>query len=292
MELLADGPCVRDAAPYGLVRVTGRDAGDFLQRLCSQDVLALVSGQLAPAAFLDGRGKLAVTCLAARLGPDFVLETQLHQQPRLLELLDRFHFTEQLEFAAVPQACRERIGAAAGDGRAAAAQQGPVTALSWARRCVQFERWYAQDPSALPADAGRDLGPDLAECLRMGAGIVMVGVETEPSTLALEADLDDHCSLTKGCYTGQEIIARIHTYGHTNRALCLLQLAPGAPIAAPQTLHEPDDGVAVGRVMHAVAVPGRESRRGLGYLPKDFQPVGTKLALADGSAVEVVGFCG
>jgi folate-binding protein YgfZ len=124
----------------------------------------------------------------------------------------------------------------------------------------------------------------------MAAGLVRVGIETEPSTLALEADLDDHCSTTKGCYTGQEIVARIHTYGHVNRRLCLLHLAPGERIAAPQQLLEPDDGVAVGRVMHAVPVPGQAARLGLGYLPKDFQAVGTNLRLADGAAVRVIAF--
>ena len=73
-----------------------------------------------------------------------------------------------------------------------------------------------------------------AECLRLLAGLLRVGVETEPTTLALEADLDDHVSTTKGCYTGQEIVARIHTYGHVNRKACLLHLAPGAPITAAQ----------------------------------------------------------
>jgi folate-binding protein YgfZ len=124
----------------------------------------------------------------------------------------------------------------------------------------------------------------------MGAGIVRVGVDTESGTLALEADLADHCSTTKGCYTGQEIIARIHTYGHTNRALCLLHLAAGPAITAPAVLHELEDKIAVGRVMAAVPVPGKALRVGLGYLPKDFQPVGTKLLLADGAAVTVAGF--
>jgi folate-binding protein YgfZ len=124
----------------------------------------------------------------------------------------------------------------------------------------------------------------------MLAGFVRTGIETEPATLALEADLDDHVSGTKGCYTGQEIVARIHTYGHVNRKLCLLLLAPGEPIRAAQPLHELEDRIAVGRVLHAVPIPGREQRLGLGYLPKDFQALGSKLALADGAAVEVIGY--
>ena len=122
----------------------------------------------------------------------------------------------------------------------------------------------------------------------MAAGFVRVGVETEASTLVLEADLDDHCSPSKGCYTGQEIVARIHTYGHTNRKLCFLQLGDGPMITSPAPLHEPEDEIAVGRVMHAVPVPGQAVRFGLGYLPPDFQQPGTELTLADGSRAAVV----
>jgi folate-binding protein YgfZ len=134
------------------------------------------------------------------------------------------------------------------------------------------------------------LADDLAEALRMAAGLVRVGVETEASTLALEAGLDDHCSTRKGCYTGQEIVARIHTYGHVNRKLGLLQLGGGDAIEAPATLLEPEDELPVGRVMHAVPVAGHDLRVGLGYLPKDFQALGTRLQLEGGGVATVVGF--
>jgi len=132
------------------------------------------------------------------------------------------------------------------------------------------------------------LSNELAECVAMAAGIVRVGVDTEPTTLALEADLDDHISTTKGCYTGQEVVARIHTYGHTNRKLCLLRLSPGVAIDAPQPLHEVEDQLAVGRVMRAVVAPGGGCRVGLGFLPKDFQAPGSIVALADGGRATVL----
>jgi folate-binding Fe-S cluster repair protein YgfZ len=57
LELLAGGPFVRDAAPYRLLQVAGADAADFLQRLCTQDLLALrTGGDSAPAAFFDPKG--------------------------------------------------------------------------------------------------------------------------------------------------------------------------------------------------------------------------------------------
>src|SRR5690606_31303501 len=71
--------------------------------------------------------------------------------------------------------------------------------FAWTRRGVQFVRWHVAAAAPLPAPVGAPLDADTAACLRMAAGIVAVGADTEANTLALEADLDDHCSSTKGC---------------------------------------------------------------------------------------------
>ncbi|MEQ1631232.1 MAG: hypothetical protein ABL997_02590 [Planctomycetota bacterium] len=284
-ELLARGPYVRRGAPFHLVHLKGPDAGDFLQRLCSQDVLALGVGQMAPAAFLDSKGKLLVTCLVSRLADGFALEMQAHQAERLCQLLERYHFTEKITIVppAPSSTCTEWIAAAGSE------EPMPTSGvrIAWTRRGISFVRVHGES-EALPQLAASELGDDLAECLRMAAGIVKVLVDTEPTTLALEAFLDDHCSATKGCYTGQEIVARIHTYGHTNRALCLLDLSDGPRLSVPVVLREPEDDLPVGRVMAAVPIPGHARRRSLGYLPKDFQAAGTKLTLEGGGEVVVI----
>ncbi|HEB52695.1 MAG TPA: folate-binding protein [bacterium] len=283
--LLASGPCARDSAPYARLELTGPDAAQFLQRLCTQDVLGLGEGQLAPAAFLDAKGKVQETVLVARCGDVFVLETRADRRASLLALLDRYHFTEKLAMVPVDDgSCHEWVAAADGP-TAEAMRTDDGFQVRFARRGILFVRSYG---SVTRVDA-TPLDEACAEALRMCSGLVWVGVETEPSTLALEADLDDHCSTRKGCYTGQEIVARIHTYGKVNRKLCLLQLGPGAPITAPATLLEPEDDLPVGRVLHAVMVDD-VGRIGLGYLPADFQAIGTKLRLDGGGAVEVVGF--
>ncbi|MCK5941970.1 MAG: folate-binding protein YgfZ, partial [Planctomycetes bacterium] len=265
--LLADGPYARDRAPYRLLDVTGPDAGTFLHRLCTQDVLGLSEGQLLPAAFLDAKGKVQCTVRIWQRADGYRLETHEEQAQRLLELLERYHFSEQLAIAAVASDDGHEYVDAAREPVASAVDTEHGCQLRFARRGVLFVRSYG-DATRVSASP---LSDDLAEALRMAAGMVRVGVETEASTLALEADLDDHCSTRKGCYTGQEIVARIHTYGHVNRKLCLLQLDEGPRIDAPATLLETEDEIPVGRVMHAVPLAGRGLRVGLGYLPKDFQ---------------------
>lgn len=303
--LLATGPYAREAAPYKLLELAGPDAGEFLHRLCTQDVKRLAEGVVVPAAFLDAKGKLQVTALVFRHGESFWLEVHEEQAARLLELLERYHFSEKLsihgrdlgpvhELVAIDVELEDTEPQLAGHCHWRDDSQAVVVSIR--RQGVVFTRCHGAELRTSGAGLGLEgdavtaeaLSFELAEAVRMLAGFVRVGVETEASTLALEANLDDHCSTKKGCYTGQEIVARIHTYGHVNRKLCLLRLAAGEPIAEPMALHECEDDIPVGRVMHAVALPAHDMRLGLGYLPKDFQAIGTKLTLMGEGEVEVV----
>ncbi len=283
-KLLANGPYARADAPFSLLEVRGPDARAFLQRLCTQDVASLQAEQLAPVAFLDAKGKLLWTALAWCEGDAVRLETPSEQVDGLLALLERYHFTEKLELARLDRGMCHELVAASDAAIAEVVDDDGGLQLRYARRGVLFERRYG---GAAPSECAA-LPSDLAEAARMVAGVVRVGVDTEASTLALEAGLDDHCSTRKGCYTGQEIVARIHTYGHVNRKLCLLELDAGADVDEPQTLVELEDELPVGRVMSAVAVEGLGLRVGLGYLPEDFQAAGTRLQLEDGAGVAVV----
>ncbi|MFN7672277.1 MAG: YgfZ/GcvT domain-containing protein [Planctomycetota bacterium] len=297
-DLLPNPPYQRADAPYRLLQLTGPDAGEFLHRLCTQDVLGLPAGRSRKAAFLDAKGKLLAVCAIGRVGDAFWVETPAEAADGLAALLERYHFTEKLAIAPLAAGpCAETVAFAAagdgegggGDGTAALVDGAPV--LTTRRRGLVFTRRFgapaAGDASGAVGAAAFDAAR--AECVRLLVGDVRVGRETEPTTLALEADLDDAISTTKGCYTGQEIVARIHTYGHTNRKLCLLRLDPGPAIDAPQPLHEVEDQLAVGRVMRAAVAPGGGYRVGLGFLPKDFQATGSVVALADGSRATVLG---
>ena len=300
--LLGNGSYARAGAPYKLLELTGPEAGEFLQRLCSQDVLNLTEGLVLPAAFLDAKGKLQATAMVFRRGESFWLETHAEQAAKLQELLERYHFMEKLaiharEFGDVQEHVAAN-GSQAFVGECHWSDQADGPVLHVERFGVTFTRCHGGAIVERVVDhAGGELDvapqlmtAEIAEAIRMLSGFVRVGVETEASTLALEAGLDDHCSTTKGCYTGQEIVARIHTYGHVNRKLCLLWLASGDAIGEPVTVLEPEDEIPVGRVMHAVSLAEQGLRLGLGYLPTDFQAVCTALQLEDGGAVIVAGF--
>lgn len=286
-DTLGQGP-----GPFGLVRVHGPDAVDYLQRTCSQDVQGLAPGACAPAAFLDSKGKLLFTCLVAREAEGAWLETEAARAAPLAEHLERYHFTEDLVVDPVTGLeCRQLAGFAA----CAHAGVAPGTfhdcgggiVLAFERGGVQWVRMHAPPGAAPPWPAETPaLDEETADCLRILAALPRLGVDTDARTLALEAGLDDHVSTTKGCYTGQEIIARIHTYGHLNRKLRVLEIEGEAAVEPGTHLLEPEENAPVGRVLSNTRVPGEPRRLALGYLPLAFA-AGAILRLPDARAVRV-----
>ena len=294
------GRAYRTAAPYVRLEVSGPDSADFLHRLCSQDVLGLAKGEVRPAAFLSPKGKLVATAFLGRRGDAIQIEVQAGQADTLAELLDRYHFTERLEIRRPGGlVCTEWMGVTGGEwgdlgGPAPGSLRASGDGVTFAgeRHGVRWLRHHgpAGDAGALAAGPGAtELDADTAECLRRLAGLVAVGVETEENTLALEAALDDHVATDKGCYTGQEIVARIHTYGHVNRTLALLRIESSEPVARGVALIDVDDGDPVGRVMAAGPIPGRNDQLGFGFLPEALveEPVPLALGAADGPVVQL-----
>jgi folate-binding protein YgfZ len=286
----------REAAPFGLIEVAGPDAVEFVHRLCSQDVVGLEAERTVPAAFLSPKGKLLATAAVVRAGDRVGLEVPAEQIAAVAELLERYHFSEKLSIERRGDwVCAEILGRASArcGFEAEAGELGDRRAVcAAARHGVRWVRVHG--PAATVAGFATEvppLGDDLAECLRMLAGRVRVGVDTEESTLALEAGLDDHISTDKGCYVGQEIVARIHTYGHVNRRIALLEVEAALAIARGTPLCD-EDGDPVGRLMSAVAIPGSARSLALGFVPEGLveEPVPLRLGVADGPRVQLLPF--
>lgn len=285
----------RQPAPYGLIEVSGPDAVEFLHRLCSQDVEGLAPGRCAPAAFLTPKGKLVATATIVRRDGGAFVEVQAGVVDTVAELLDRYHFTEKLELRRHEAwECAEVLGVPGHVPLSpGTAEIGDGVTLTGARHGFAWARCHG--PAARASGFAKEvaaIGDDVAECVRIAAGLVRIGLDTEEGTLALEADLDDHVSTTKGCYTGQEVVARIHTYGHVNRKIALLRLETDAPVERGTPLCDADDGEPLGRVMSSVRVPGAPGSLGLGYLPEMFldEPGPLVLGAPGGASVAVEPF--
>lgn len=293
-RILGPDPGLYRPSAHGLIRVVGPEAVGFLQRLSSQDVAGLAPGHLAPAAFLDPKGKLLATCLAGVFADEVALSVQQGRVGELAELLDRFHFTEKLEVQPADElVCAEvlSVDPLPEPAGAVARIDGGGVRLSTVRHGLHRVRHHA--PAELldfPADLPV-LDHRVVEALRIATAVPLVGVDTESNTLAMEAPLGDHISTTKGCYTGQEIVARILTYGHTNRALRVLEIDGRGGIEPGTALVDNESGGPVGRVMSSAPIAEENCRVAFGFVPRELSAVGTELALGavEGEHVRVVG---
>jgi folate-binding protein YgfZ len=214
--------------PRAYVAVRGPEAADLLQRIVSNDVLA---GDTCEALILTAKGRVIAPLLVwRRSGDDFLLLTE----PELGEVV-RAHL-ERMRIAAKCEIALEQHRSAIVLG----GTDGIPT------------RDYGV-PAVEQLDNGGvvDAPDDELERLRILAATPRWGHEIDGGILPAEAGLDERAvSFTKGCYPGQEPLARLHSRGHVNRRLRVLEIEGESATPGDEVWV---DGRSVGRVTSAVA---------------------------------------
>jgi len=222
--------------------VAGPDAVDFLQRMLSNDV---TQGEAVDALLLTAKGRLVAPVRVRRRGDDdFLLLTEPELGEALRTTLLRARFAAKCEVE----------------------PEEHISTLVWSEGLADAEE-------VIDADVEANVDEEELERLRIEAGIPAWGKELDESILPAEAGLDEtHISFTKGCYPGQEPIARLRHRGHVNRRLRVLDVESAHP---GDEIRESDK--VVGRVTSAV--PGVA----LGYV---------RVAVADDAELDVAGQTG
>jgi folate-binding protein YgfZ len=209
------------------VRVAGTDAEDFLQRMLSNDVTAAPCRAL----LLTPKARVVAPLVVVRRGSeDFLLLTEPSLGETVRTNLLRARFAAKVEIELEEHASVVVFGEESGI---------PNTEFG--------------EPASEVLDAGLEptLALDELERMRIEARIPAWGKEVDDSILPAEAGLDEtHVSFTKGCYPGQEPIARLRHRGKVNRSLRVLEV-----VAAEPGDEVRNGGKVVGRVTSAV--PGR-----------------------------------
>jgi folate-binding protein YgfZ len=214
------------ARPRAYVRVAGPDAADYLERMLSNEVESLAVGDSREALLLTPKARLIAPLRVWRRGADdFLLLTEPELGEDVRAQLVRMRLRSRCEVELEQHTSHVVLDR--DDGGIANGDYGvPAVEL-------------------LDAELEPTLGEDEAEALRIAAGTPRWGRELDERVLPAEAGLDARAiSFTKGCYPGQEPIARLHYRGHVNRALRVLEV--GGPVEPGTELtHE---GKSVGRV--------------------------------------------
>ncbi len=131
----------------------------------------------------------------------------------------------------------------------------------------------------------RPVGYDALDTLRLEAGVAWWGRDYDESNLPQETGLDEALNFTKGCYLGQEVVARIHYRGGVARRLCGLQFDGDEP--PPEGTELLLEGRPVGRVGSVAVSPVLEGPVGLAMLHKRGAEPGTRLEVAGDGEAEV-----
>ena len=212
------------------VGVAGPDAADYLQRMVSNDVEALATGDACPALLLTAKARLIAPLVVLRRGEDdFLLLTEPGLGEVVRAHLTRMRLRAQCNIDAEQHDSVLVFGAATG-----------------------FPTDWLGAHEAVDADLEVTLADEELELRRIEDGVPRWERELDDRILPAEAGLDrTHISFSKGCYPGQEPVARLHFRGHPNRGLRVIELDELPEYDAPLE-HE---GREVGRVTSAARRP-------------------------------------
>jgi folate-binding protein YgfZ len=214
------------------VRVAGPAAEEYLDRMLSNDVAALGPGESCEALLLTAKGRVIAPLVVLRRGhDDYLLLTEPELGERVRTELLRSRFATRVEVEPEEHTSHVVFG---GEGIATGAYGEPAA-------------------EALDAELEPTLSADELEVLRIRAGTAAWGTEIDDRVLPAEAGLTERAvSFTKGCYPGQEPIARLHYRGHANRGLRVLRLDE-VPDRDAELVYE---GKPVGRVTSVAPTDG------------------------------------
>ena len=210
-----------DRSARGQVRLRGSEAADFLQGQVTNDVESLEPGQGCYAALLNHKGKMRLDMRILR-GPDWIwIDTEPGADAVLLKTIETYSLGRDVTW----ESANERIVSVIGDVDLDTVPPGEEHSWVEGERGI-YVRTYAGVDVIGPEAPAADTAEAEAECVRIEAGIPRYGVDMDGDTIPQEAGINDRAiSFTKGCYVGQETVARLFYKGKPNRHLRGLKLS-------------------------------------------------------------------
>ena len=307
------GVALADLTDWSRMIGSGPDLLDLLHRLTTGDLRALAPGEGRPAVLTTAKGRIVERLSIHHLGPEGVLILSgPGSADRVLDHLKRFTFAEQTGLRDVGQeTCAfafvgprwEEAGAACGFG--ALPPYGAVTAnVATARvHLLRTNGFDAQGIIVVGASTahasiraalvgafgnlpGGTIGPEAFESWRVVSGHPLSGRELTGDYNPLEAGLNDAVSFTKGCYVGQEVVARLNTYDKVARRIVRLEFPPGRPAPPPGARVLAGDRE-IGAITSALLPPGRDRAVALAYVKLRDIPEGAQGLAVDGASGRV-----
>jgi tRNA-modifying protein YgfZ len=296
---LTEGCGLVDRSGRGRLALTGSDRRAFLHGQVTQDIEGLEPGHGAYAALLTHKGKMLSDMRVLDLGGELLLSCERAGLQELFNMIRRYKLGSDVEVHKRTLEMGE-LSLIGPEARrvAGAPELGPeehdnVRAQLGAHDVVLVASDLGVDVfcdaevtegvrGALLAAGAEEVSESAAEVVRVESGRPRYGVDLDANVIPQEADLNERAvSFTKGCYVGQETVARLFYRGKPNRHLRGLRLSAPVEPGTPLRLGEKE----VGRLT-SVAVSPALGPIGLALVRRQAEP-GSTLAAGDGTA-EVV----
>jgi folate-binding protein YgfZ len=303
-----------DLSGHGLIGVTGKDAAQFLHNLCTNEVVKLPVGRASESFLTTAQAKVVDHVWILNVSgdePTYYVDVGENEGTRVYKHLDSYIISEQLElqnlteqFAhfhfAGPQSCHllneiaSRDLGLLQDLEAIEVARDAHRLRLWRRNrlgVIGFDLlWPAKETDvwmpALEKSPRVSAGCAAYDCLRIEAGLPRFGIDITEANLPQEVGrIDQTISYTKGCYIGQETVARVRTFGHVNRMLRGL-LLPETKLLDPGTkvFHEQQEA---GAITSCTISPRLNRAIALAYLRRGHDAPETNLTLGQANSNEM-----
>jgi folate-binding protein YgfZ len=247
-----------DQTDWGTVRVTGADRVRFLQGMCMGNVDALPEGGWLRTATLSVKGRLLSIFDLVRRSEDLLLLCQPGLADATIELLSRHAIADQVDLERV-QVTVHRV---------------------WNSPAAVWDA-----PPVFAPPPGPPASREAIELRRIEAGLPLWGADVDAECFPFETPLGRLIDYQKGCFIGQEPVARVHARGSPSRMLRGLRCAGSAAPAPGARIHHPEQDDA-GQVTSAALSPAF-GPIALGYLLRQAWQPGGRVTV-DGQTAEVV----
>jgi folate-binding protein YgfZ len=301
-----------DRCHSGRLRIGGAQRLSYLQRISAQNFDGLLPPHGVRAAILERRGKIVEVITAHAFDDHLLVHTSAALREEASGWIRRFIFRDDVQVEDITESTGHLLLVGPRSGEVVADWGGDGVAglppHAWAAHperadCVvirdgfaAWEAFHVVGPrhcmgdvwaELLQAGQGRGLqaaGHEAYQALRVLRGVPEGGSEMDARSNPMELGLHDAYSLSKGCYTGQEVLAKMDTHDSVKRSLVGLEFSGDSLPGGDALLHE---GGTVGRITSVARVPGRGRAVGLALVAREHAAPGVALGVEGGPEAQV-----
>lgn len=300
---------ILDRSYLGKLKLTGKDALDLLNRITTNDLQLLAVGTMVDTVFATPKGRMIDYCRVINTGDGLLLISSFLSVNHLIEWLNRFIILEDVQIADVSNEYIWLTGLGphirmfssefadhqitdaedanwlkinGTDIPALKNQNFKIPALNYCFGREQALEIFGTLVETMDSYGGRLIGDTAFQIIRVESGMPDWGTEITQDYNPHEARLTGAISFTKGCYTGQEVIARLDTYEKVQKYLMIIEISTRLSQTPPLDLYIDEE--MVGHLTSAVFNPVSDRSIGLGYVKKMYSgETGLYVEVMDGN---------